>query len=125
MRASYWTASGAMAMPLGVSILALALLFKPNSFFLVLVWLAIAFIVAGLASFIAGWGYTIRDEHRKDVKEEEAKKQRQSDEKRRQREHRENLIMLAELANRRGMSTPRLIRLIERLEQEGEEEDGM
>ena len=85
MRAAYWTAFGAMAMPLGVSILALALLFKPNSFFLVLVWLAIAFIVAGLTSFIAGWGYTIRDEHRKDVKEEEAKKQRQSDEKRRQR----------------------------------------
>ena len=125
MRAPYWTAFGAMAMPLGVSILALALLFKPNSFFLVLVWLAIAFIIAGFASFIAGWIYTIKEERRNEAKEQEATKDRQLDRRQRQREHRENLVMLIELASRRGMSTPRLVRLVERLRQEGEEDDGV
>ena len=114
MKAAYWTQFGAMAIPLGVALIALS----PN-----LRTVAVGLIIIGFISFITGWGYTIRDERRNDAKEEEAKQRRQSDEKQRQREHRENLIMLVELANRRGMSTPRLIRLIERLKREGEEED--
>lgn len=67
MRAAYWTAIGTLLIPIGV----LLAIEKPE-------WAELAFglIVAGLASFIAGWVYTIRDEQRK-----------QRDERRRQKEY--------------------------------------
>ncbi len=62
MKAAYWTAFGAMAMPLGVSILALAMVSGFSDLSSFWVWLAMVFMVFGLLSFIAGWAYTIREE---------------------------------------------------------------
>ena len=64
MKAAYWTAIGAMAIPLGVSILAIAISFGGDlsPFW---AWVALVAIIAGFASFIAGWVYTIREEHQK------------------------------------------------------------
>ncbi len=65
MKAAYWTAFGAMAMPLGVSILALAMFSGFSDLSSFWVWLAMCFMVVGLLSFVAGWAYTIREEHQK------------------------------------------------------------
>ena len=56
MKAAYWTAFGAMAIPVGLIIL----IQWPN-----LGLLATCFMVVGLLSFVAGWAYTIREEHQK------------------------------------------------------------
>ena len=56
MKAAYWTAVGAMAIPIGVVIL----IQWPN-----LDLLAISIMVVGLVSFVAGLAYTIREEHQK------------------------------------------------------------
>ncbi len=56
MKAAYWTAIGAMALPLGIVIL----IQWPN-----LDLLATCIMVVGLVSFVAGWAYTIREEHQK------------------------------------------------------------
>jgi hypothetical protein len=115
MKAEFLVALGSMFIPLGF----LFLLEKPE-------WgaWAIIMIVVGIISVMASWGYVIASEKREKAEATERIQQIRNDEKRRQREHRENLIMLAELANRHGMSTPRLLRLIERLrEQEGDSDE--
>lgn len=106
MRASYWTAIGTMLIPLGVVLL----IEVPTASY----W-AFWIIVTGFISFIAGWSYTVNEER-------ESKKQRIKDEKRRNREHKENLIVLAELASKNRLSTIRLRRLIEELTKD--ENDG-
>ncbi|MFC1903162.1 hypothetical protein ACFLX4_03755 [Chloroflexota bacterium] len=56
MKAAYWTAIGTMALPLGI----IMLIQWPN-----LGLLATCIIVVGFVSFVAGWAYTIREEHHK------------------------------------------------------------
>ncbi len=105
MKAAYWTQFGAMAMPLGVVLIALS----PN-----LRTVAVGLIIAGFISFIAGWGYTIRDERRNDAKEKEEKKQRQVDGEHRQEEHIRYLATLRIIAKRLGANSVITRRQIER-----------
>jgi len=111
MKASYWTAFGAMALPLGVAILALVI-YLNNGFYSFGMWIAIAFIVAGFASFIAGWGYTIREEHRNIVKDKEEREQRQIEIKERRREHRLYLIALSYISQGRKVSLSQLDKIL-------------
>ena len=95
MKAAYWTAIGTMLIPLGIVIL----LEKPNMDMFAF-WL----IVAGFASFVAGWGYTIREERRNTIKEKEERKFRLAEEKRRRRESGAYLLMLSEIASKQGVN---------------------
>ena len=114
MKAEFLVALGSMFIPLGF----LFLLEKPE-------WgtWAVVMIIAGIIFVIASWGYIVAGEKREKAEATERIQQIRNDEKRRQREHRENLVMLAELANRHGMSTPRLLRLIERLREQAGDSD--
>jgi len=114
MKAAYWTQFGAMALPLGVALIVI----WPDS-----VLVAGVLMVVGLFSFIAGWAYTIQEEHLNVKKAKEETQQRRLDEKRRQREHRENLVILFELGTRHRLSTVRLKRIIEDLEEKEKEEN--
>lgn len=107
MKAAYWTAFGAMAIPLGVAILALVI-YLNNDFYSFGVWIAIAFIVVGFASFIVGWGYTIREEHRNIAKDKEEREQRQIEIKERRKEHRLYLIALSYISQGRKVSISQL-----------------
>ena len=114
MKAEFLVALGSMFIPLGF----LFLLEKPE-------WgtWAVVMIIAGIIFVIASWWYIVASEKREKAEATERIQQIRNDEKRRQREHRESLIMLAELANRHGMSTPRLLRLIERLREQERDSD--
>jgi uncharacterized protein (DUF58 family) len=74
MKASYWTAFGAMLIPVGVAVLLGMAGLHGLAF-----WL----IVVGFISFGVGWSYTIKEERRQD----EVEKRRQREEERRQKEH--------------------------------------
>ena len=67
MKAAYWTAIGAMLIPVGIIIL----IEKPD-------WsnMGTGIMIVGFISFIVGWCYTIREEHRNAEKDKEEKKQR-------------------------------------------------
>ena len=70
MRAAYWTAFGAMAIPLGVAIFAIAVSLGVSDFSSLWMWLALVFIIVGFASFVAGWAYTIREERKRNKESE-------------------------------------------------------
>ena len=71
MKAQYWTAFGAMAIPLGASIFAINIALKDNSFFNFWMWVASICVVAGFIMAIAGWAYTIREAEEKKQRKEE------------------------------------------------------
>ena len=56
MRAAYWTAFGAMAIPLGVAIFAIAVSLGVSDFSSFWMWLALVFIIVGSASFCRRMG---------------------------------------------------------------------
>ncbi len=105
MRATYWTGIGVLLIPIGVVLI----VEFPN-----LHQLAFWLIIGGFVSFVAGWGYVIRDERLNRAKEEEAKQQRQLDEKRKQEEHVRYLAMLSIITKRLGANSVTTRRQIER-----------
>jgi len=72
MKAQYWTAIGAMLIPVG----AVVLIDEPDW-----VKLGLSLMIVGFISFIVGWGYTIREEQRNTAKEKTANEQRIKDDK--------------------------------------------
>jgi len=104
MKAAYWTAFGAMLIPVGVAVL----LGEPQRGD-VAFWL----IVAGFASFIAGWVYTIREEQRQ--KRDELRRQR--GEKERQEKHEVDMrvgktyvLILTHIAEALGVDVNKIIK---------------
>ena len=99
--ATFWTAAGAMLIPLGV-LLAVEV---PN-------WdkLAFCLIVVGLVSFIAGWVYTIKEERKKD---REDKLRRKEDELRIRRE-KASLIVLTFMADAFGVDASEILEMEEK-----------
>jgi len=95
MKAQYWTAIGAMAFPLGVTLIILAILLvdrdTENYWVTGLTITGYVSIIVGFVCIIAGWAYTI-----KEGKEE--KKQRQVEAKERQRELQLHLIVLTQIS---------------------------
>lgn len=121
MRASYWTQIGAMALPLGVSLIALATAF--SNWREGLVTAGFVLIVIGFFSFIAGWVYMVRDEKRATKKEEEEQARRKNEDLQNKQEHDEIIAMLTSTLTRRKMSSPRILRFIEKLREiEGKED---
>lgn len=110
MKAAYWTAFGTMLIPIGIVLL----LGKPE-----LSQLAFWLIVAGFASFVAGWYYTVKEERRQDAIEKRRQaeeERRQREDKRRQAEHEETLrgakatfILLTHMALKQGVDVSKLI----------------
>lgn len=122
MRASYWTAFGAMAFPLGVSLIALATVFDVWQDFLIVVGLVS--VVIGFFCFVAGWVYTVREERKADEKEKEEREQRKRDDLRNQQEHDEIMAMLAGTLRGGKVSSPRMLSFIRRLrEMESKKDD--
>jgi len=80
--ATYWTAIGAMAIPLAV----ILLVEIPNSFTSFWSWIALGLIVFGIASIIVGWAKTVAEE------------------KQRRREGITSLYMLASIAEKLGVN---------------------
>jgi hypothetical protein len=109
MKAAYWTAIGTMLIPIGVLLAVEVPTLQELAF-----WL----IIAGLVSFIAGWGYTIREEHRNAAKEKKAEQLRQIEDKEREKEHQEYLLILSEIAKGLGVSSVRMNRKLRRLAEE-------
>ena len=104
MKAAYWTAFGTMLIPIGV-----ALLLGKSELGELAFWM----IVAGFASFVAGWYYTIKEERRQD----ELEKRRQEEYKRRQEEYRLNIregkttiLILMNIAEALGVDTNKVIK---------------
>lgn len=124
VKAAYWTAFGAMALPLGVSLIALATVFSELENWLIKAGFVL--IILGFIFFIAGWVYTIREERINREKEQRDEIKNKEDRLQRKREHVEMLALIAEVRSGRNMSTPRLINFIKRLEEEifQDESDG-
>ena len=97
MRATYWTAIGAMLIPTGVVILIEAPSFSSLAVFLTLV---------GVASFVAGWLYTIKEEHQM-LKESEARTER---EKARTKREKASLIVLVYMADELGVDMSEVVK---------------
>ena len=104
MRAAYWTAFGAMAIPLGVAIFAIAISLGVSDFSSLWMWLALVCITAGFASFIAGWVYTIVEE-----------RQKRKEENLRIRREKASLLILTFMADELGVDVSDM------LEMEGED----
>jgi hypothetical protein len=113
MKAQYWTALAAMALPLGVSLIALSVVFPDLKTWLM--YFGFASMIVGFIFSIVGWVYTIKEDHRRDSKDEEERQQRIKDDLKNQQEHDEIIAILASSKLRTKMSSPRLIRLIERI----------
>lgn len=115
MKANYWTQFGAMAIPLGVSLIALATVFSDWERPLVIT--GIVSIIIGFVSFIAGWIYTIQEERSNFERAEDERKKHKDDELRNKQEHDEIMAMLAGTLTGKKMSSPRIIRFIEKLKE--------
>ena len=101
MKAAFWTAIGAMFVPIGV-----LLVVEVPSWSLLAFWL----IVAGLVSFVAGWIYTIVDERRKG---REDRLRRKEDELRIRRE-KASIIVLAFIADGLGVDVSEIVEMEEK-----------
>jgi len=112
MKAAYWTAIGTMLIPLGV----LLAIEKPE-------WSewALGLIITGLASFIAGWVYTISDEKRRQREE----KRREEEYKLRIREGKTTILTLTSIAGALGVDMNKFLRNQRNLLERGEEDDDM
>lgn len=99
MKAAYWTGIGVLLIPIGVLLAVVVPSLNQLAFWLV---------IGGIASLIAGWVYTIRDERDKKLEMERAEERRQKEYRQRDREHEEYLVVLGEIARRLGVSIPLL-----------------
>lgn len=94
--AAYFTALGALFVPIGVVVM----VEWPN-------WDSLAFmlIVAGLICAIAGLAFTVRDKREDAIKEQKEEQRKQSEEQRRQEEHIEYLTKLRVIAKQVGATS--------------------
>ncbi|OGN97858.1 MAG: hypothetical protein A2Z77_02260 [Chloroflexi bacterium RBG_13_51_36] len=100
----FWTAIGAMLIPIG----ALILIEKPT-------WSDFAFVlvVAGFVSFIAGWVYTIKEERRHDEIEKQRQKEyelREEREKLKFRGEKATFLMLTYMATQLGVDMKKYVK---------------
>jgi len=110
--ATFWTSIGVMLFPLGLAVL----IQWPNR-----VFVAFGLIIVGGILGIVGLGFTIRDERRANEKENEEREQREQKDLNNQREHDELIALL--VGTTRKLSTPRTLRLIERIREIRSDED--
>ena len=113
--ATFWTQIGTLTIPIAV-----VLLLETESEF----WSFVARIlfIFGLVSIVSGWGFTLRDERKAKEKEDRESAQREKDEARQQQEHDEIMALLAGTGLGRKMSSPRILRFIERVKELGRSE---
>ena len=113
LRASFWTQVGAMALPLGVSLIALATILNEQKDRLI--FAGLLSIIIGFVSFVLGWTYLVKEEREAVNRRTDEQTQRKNDEMRNQQEHDEIMAMLAGTLTGKRMSSPRILRFIEKL----------
>lgn len=77
--------------------------------------LAMVFFVSGIISIVIGFGFTIKEVQEKKEKDKEEREYRRLEELNNQKEHDEIIALLAGSATKTKLTTPRIIRLIERI----------
>jgi hypothetical protein len=118
MKAQYWTALGAMALPLGVSLVALSIVLTDRKSGLIIA--GFGSMILGFIFSLVGWKYTIKEDQRRDSKDTEEKQQRVIDDTKNQQEHDEIIALLIGAGLGKGMSSPRLINIIKRIRELGD-----
>ena len=108
MRANYWTQFGAMALPLGVSLIALAIVFSDWKD--ILIKAGLVSIAIGVFSFVTGWAYTIRDERQNQEDRKQEQKRRKEQEKKREKSHFLDRLIQEEILRKLGIPPRRVIR---------------
>jgi hypothetical protein len=96
VKAQYWTALAAMALPLGVSLIALSVVFPDLKTWLM--YSGFVLMVFGFILSIVGWTYTIKEEQQKRIEE-----------RLRVRKEKASLIVLIHMAEKLGVDMTKVV----------------